>query len=351
MERRGRRARFIDKESINKKDLLDVLDLLKPGLSGGRSIIEQTTHYLFMKDRIATYNENVCLVVPFPIGFSGSVKAEEFYKLISKVSADKIQLTLKENQIVMRAGKSSFGLAYEQSGEIHGMIDSLRHNQLKWITLPEGMKEAIVLCSFSASKDVTKPGLAGVFINNDEVLSSDNYRISWSRLEKGLGESFLIPTSSAVHLMNYDLDKFCLSESWIHFKGKNLFFSIRLLEEEFPEKAKEFFPKETGEEFELPKELAGVLDKALVLLQEDLLLDKQVSLTFEDKEILCEVEKQDLGWFKEKIAMENDVEKMEVKVNPIFLKEILKHTTKIILVDEGRLLFTSGNFKHLIALE
>lgn len=348
---RGRRARFIDKESINKKDLLNVLDLLKPGLSGGKSIMEQTTHYLFMKDRIATYNEDVCLVVPFPIRFSGSVKEDEFYKLISKVSADKIQLTLEENQIIMKAGKSSFGLAYEQPGEIHEMIDSLEHDKLKWIPLPEGAKDAIVLCSFSASKDMTKPSLAGVFINDNDILSSDAHRISWSKLEKGLEESFLIPASSAVHLMDYGLDKFYLSESWVHFKGKDLFFSIRRLEEEFPDnKVKEFFPKRTKEGFGLPKELAGILDKALVLLQEDLLLKKQVSLTFEDKEILCEVEKQDLGWFKEKIAMENDVEKMEIKVNPVFLKEILKHTTKIVPVDKGRLLFTSGNFRHLIAL-
>ena len=340
----------IDKSKFDRQELIAVLDKLKPALAT-KAIVEQTTHYLFMKDRIATYNDEMCCAEKYPIGFSGSVKAEEFYKLLSKSSAKKVDLDLQEGQVKVRVGSSSFGLAYMEEGEAHKKVSSLGHDELKWRPLPEDLKNGLILCSFSASKDMTRPALTGVYVSGDNVLSSDNYRISWYRLHDELRRKFLLPASSVVHLVNYDVNEYCLTDSWMHFREGDFVFSTRLLSEEFPEKAKEFFPEEVGECFELPQEMGNTLDKALVLLQDDFLLDKEVSITFSQNEVVCDVKKKDVGWLTEKTEMEaGPKEDVSIKVNPIFLKEILKKTTKLSVISEDKILFMSDNFKHLIAL-
>lgn len=342
-----------ESKSIKKEDLLRALDRVKLGLSAKGMVETEFEQYLFMGDRIATCGEDVCIVVPFPIGFSCSVRANELYKLISGFTSDEILLEQKKGELTARSGKdSSFGLAYSEPGASHEMVKSLNHDGLKWKKLPKEVRDAIVLCSFSASKDLSKPELTGVHVRGKDVLSSDNYRISWYQLEKTkMEKEFLVPASGAVHLADYDLSHYSLTESWIHFKGEDVFFSIRLLGGEFPQKAMGFFPEKTKRGFELPKELNGILDKALVLLQDDSLLNKQVKLVFGEKEISCRVDKQDVGWFFESIPLKKGIkEKMEVEVNPIFLKEILKRSTEVVLVDENRMMFLSDNFKHLIAL-
>ena len=339
-----------ESKEIKKKDLLEALDRVKPGLSARDAEFEC---YLFMGDSIATYGDNVCVVTPFPIGFSCSVRKDEFYKLVSGFAKDELSLERKKGELVARSGKASFGLAYSEPGPPHEMVGSLGHKGLEWKDFSEEIRDAVVLCSFSTSKDLSKPALTGVYVGEDEVMSSDNYRISWHRLgDVRMERPFLIPASGAVHFMGYDLDRYSLTESWMHLRGGGVFFSVRLLGEDFEvRKAKEFFPEEAGRSFGLPKDLAGVLDKAMVLLQDDFLLDKSVVLTFTKDKVSCRVDRKDVGWFFESVALEGGPEEeTRVEVNPVFLKEVLRRSAEVVLVDENRMMFISGNFKHLIAL-
>lgn len=341
------------KGKIQKGELLRILDKLRIGLSTGGGADHP---FLFMGDKVAIYNEKVCVAVSLPaVFFSCSVMADEFYKLVSGATGD-IQLRKetdgqKHNQIVAEVGPNfSFGLPYEEPGDIHGMVESLGHNDLQWRPLTEEMKRAIVLCSFCASGDMTKPALSGVYVGGGEVLSSDNYRISWHRLEKGIRRKFLVPATSVIPLVNFELDNYALTDSWVHFKGADVIFSACLLFHEYPDgEVKGFFPEKPGKEFEIPKKLSGVLDKTLVLLQEDHVIDKRVTLTFNKDNVVCSVEKPDLGWFKESIPMEGPKNSIKVEANPVFLKEILKYSTKA-FVKNNLMVFRSGNFKHLMAL-
>jgi len=356
MGKRIRKDLYIDekkgKEKINRKELLEVLDDLKPGLATS-NILDQMDHYLFMDDRVAACDGEVCVVKEFPIGLSGSVKASEFYKLLSGVDSKELELRLEEGQLTTGRGKSSFGLAYREPGESHSLVESLGYGDLSWRKLSGEMKRAIGLCAFSASKDMTKPALSGVYVGGGDVLSSDNYRISWFRPEEGgIKRGFLIPASAAVHLIHYDLDGYSLTDSWVHFKGKGLFYSARLLGEEFPQKARSFFPEEHEEGFELPEGLVEALNKSLVLLQEDSLLDKRVDISFEKDKTICSMRKADVGWVREEVPLKDGPEEpMKLSVNPVFLKEVLRHATRVVAMDENRIMFLSGNFRHLIALE
>lgn len=358
MERKMRRDLDVNmdgmeekKGKIKVKDLLEILDILKPGLSSG-GLQEEADHYLFMGDKVATFNGSICVVADFSIGFEGSVKALEFYKLLSGVAEKKLEIRLEKGQLMAGKKKSSFGLSYCEPGKSHEIVKSLYKKDLNWRPLNEEVKRAIGLCAFSSSKDMTKPALAGVFVGGGDVMSSDNYRISWFQFEEGgIKRSFLIPAQAAAYLIQYDLKEYALEESWVHFRGNEVYYGSRLLDNEFPQKAKEFFPEKDLEGFEVPEALSAALDKAMILLQEDPLLDKEVNLSFRRDSILCESNKKGVGWVEEEVPLKGGPEEdIKLSVNPVFLKEILKYTTQVIPVDENRLMFLSGNFRHLIAL-
>lgn len=340
-----------------KSTLLKVLASLKPGLSS-RAIVEQTDHYLFFEDKIATYNEMICIAGPFNIGFSGSVKAVEFYKLLAGISSEEISLELKKGQVVVETEGSSFGMAYSDSGQIHDLVKTVVFKDLSWRVLPKGLKQALVLCSFSASKNMTTPALTGVWAKGKDVLSSDDYRLSWYELEKGLRRGFLIPASSAVWLREYEFEEYCLETGWIYFKDEDgLILGARLLGEEFPaERAKSIFPQKEEKGFALPKELKKAVDKTAVLMQGDPVLDRQLTLTFfkEKKKykVKAEAKKKEVGWFSEIFDMEEGLEDgFSITINPVFLEEILSYAVILRLVGETHALFLSDNFKHLVSLD
>ena len=340
-----------------KTNLLKVLASLKPGLSS-KAIVEQTDHYLFFEDKISTYNEMICISCPFDIGFSGSVKAIEFYKLLASISSEEISLELEKGQIVVETKSSSFGMAYSDSGPIHDLVKAVIFKDLSWRTLPKGLKQAIVLCSFSASKNMTTPYLTGVCVKGQDVMSSDDYRVSWYELEKGLRRAFLIPASSAVCLREYEFEEYCLETGWMYFKDKDgLVFGARLLGEEFPaEKAKSIFPQKEREGFALPKELKKAVDKTAVLMQSDPVLDRKLTLTFfkegKKNRVKAEAKKKEVGWFSEIFDMEEGPEKeFSITINPVFLEEILNYAVILCPVSETHVLFLSDNFKHFVSLD
>ena len=45
---------------INKKELQEALERVKPGLAS-RELIEQSTSFAFMRDRVVTYNDEISI--------------------------------------------------------------------------------------------------------------------------------------------------------------------------------------------------------------------------------------------------------------------------------------------------
>jgi len=232
------------------------------------------------------------------------------------------------------------------------MIELFRYDDLSWRDFPSEVGRAMGLCAFTASKDLVKSNLSGVWVGDGDVMSSDNYRISWFQLGgAGIKRNFLVPARQAVHLLDLDLDRYSLTESWVHFGGAGLFYSIQLLGEGFPQESRDFFPSTYGNGFEIPKQLTGVLNKVLILLQDDPLLDKYVDLSFEEDRVVCSVEKKDVGWIREELPIQTGPkEPIVLSINPIFLREVLRYATKMVPVDENKAMFVSNNFKQLIIL-
>jgi DNA polymerase III sliding clamp (beta) subunit (PCNA family) len=194
--------------------------------------------------------------------------------------------------------------------------------------------------------------MVGVSVFKGDVLSTDGYRITWCMIKDLIDERCFFPAYSAAMLPRYSLASYCIKDNWFCLKGPEVLFCSCLLDYSFPdEKVKSFFKNiRKNKGVEIPKELGALVDRALVLLENDLLLDKEMTLEVAKGKITCRVDRKDVGWFKEKMDFPDKKTSFKIEVNPMFLKEVLKHASHMALVSDSTLRLYSDSFEHLISL-
>ena len=73
---------------INKAELQTALEKVKPGLAS-RELIEQSTSFAFMGDRVVTYNDEISISHPVAgVDINGAVKAQALYDFVSEVKKE-----------------------------------------------------------------------------------------------------------------------------------------------------------------------------------------------------------------------------------------------------------------------
>ena len=334
---------------INREELLNNLTKLNVGLSS-KAIVEQTTHYLFTKDFISTYSGENCVIVPFKTGLECTIQADEFYKLISKIKQDKINLKLNENKIQIKAKGVNSELVVSTESDLYEIIENLQIEKYKKKAkqIPEDFIEAINLCSFSASKDMTNMVLTCININKDYIVSSDDLRISRYKLKNKFEDNFLLPVKSAIELVKFNPVKYALSESWIYFFTEDdVVFCSRIVSDEYPN-VDEFFDFE-GEKITFPENIVNSIDLASVMSEADFEIDKKIKIEIDGTTIKCKGE-GDIGWVESVTESEMNLEaKISFSINPIFFAKIANKSTKV-KISKDKALFIMDNFEHLIAL-
>jgi DNA polymerase III sliding clamp (beta) subunit (PCNA family) len=328
---------------IEREKLVSVLTKIKPGL-GRNEIIEQSTHYIFNKDCIYSYNDMITIVHPFESEIVGTVPAEEFYKLLQKFSDETLEITQDENEISIKGENIEAGIKLEN--EIK--IDPVETGKIKrWLSLPNNFDQALKLCLFSASKNMVKPEFSCIYVKEDVVVSCDNFRASRVSLDKKIHHPLLIPALTVKELIDHDPISYQTDSNWLHFKNKeDSIFSIRIFSGEYPDISDLFNIEGNG--IILPSDLAASLDKAQILTSTEFEQDMFVTLKIEPNHITCRGEGV-VGWVEERVKIDYEGPDFEIKINPLFLEQVLNHTTKTVIGDRS-ILFQGDNFEHVISL-
>ena len=95
---------------MKKQDLLTALETVKPGLAS-KEMIEQSTSFAFMNDRVVTYNDEISLSHPVKdLEIEGAIQAEQLYKLLNKLKKDEIEVEIKGNELLLKSGNTEAGL-------------------------------------------------------------------------------------------------------------------------------------------------------------------------------------------------------------------------------------------------
>lgn len=334
---------------INRQELINILNSIKPGLSK-KAIVEQATHFIFTGHEIITYNDRICIIYPFTTDFSCSVPAEEFYKILSNIHREEISIDYKEQKLYIKAKGINAGIVTDTGDSILKMVDILDLDYAIEFQndIPEDFIHGMSMCMFSASKDMTIPVLSCLFVNGKNIASTDDYRISQYKMKSRIKGKFLIPATSVMELVKFDIVKYSILDSWVFFFTKeNMCFCAKTIKGDFPDY--EPFIKDFDEiSIALPEDSKEMIEAACILSEGDTEQDKEIDIQIKDNIISIKGENK-IGWVESQTSVKFD-NNAKFCINPFFLLKILNKTNIMHLAD-NKVMFKSVNFKHVIALK
>ena len=176
---------------INKKELQEALTIVKPGLAS-KEILEQTTSFAFIDNRVVTYNDEISISHPVgDIDFEGAVKAEELYGLLSRVSKEEVELEADGDILKFSCGRVKAGLRLDKEVFLPIKEPPKRFHKL---ANPDQFVNFVSLAMRTCSNDISQPRLTCVFVENGgKIIGTDSFRIGKivlkeEMIERGLYE-------------------------------------------------------------------------------------------------------------------------------------------------------------------
>jgi len=333
---------------INKEELKKALEIVKPGLAN-KEIIEQSTSFAFMKDKVVTYNDEISISHPISgLNITGALKAEELYQLISKTKKDEIEIIQKDNQIILQSGRSKAGLILQT--DIKLPLEEIGEIE-KWKTLPENFSKAVKFVSIAAGTDMSKPVLTCIHIDKSGyVEASDGFRIVKYENIKIPVNTFLIPASSARELIKLNPTKIAEGQEggWIHFQtNEGTIISCRVFEDKFPDTSELF--KVEGVSLTMPAIVSEIIDRAIVFSKRDHSFDERVSIVIQNNKIKISAKSETGSWFEEDANMRFKDEKISFAITPYLLQDILKETYSFV-INENMMKFEGTDWLYVTTL-
>ncbi len=334
--------------SVKRIELLGVLNKLRPGLAK-RGIVEQSTHFMFLGKDVATFSDQIAIIHPFETDFPFSVKGEEFYKLISGITEDELEFSIKDDKLSIQSKTTKAGMStiVDDKDRVDRLVTNLKKEMKDWTEVPKDLLAGLYLAMFSAAKDLSQGTLSCVYVNGKDILSSDSLRASWYEMTEEV-EPFLIPAKDVNEIVKFtDIESMCQSENWVHFQTKGrVTFSVRKILGVFKDLKKKFDVE--GDSITLPPTLKEVIDSIIFLSEGDIEVNKIISMGIDKNKIICKAEKE-TGWVEKTVDFKYKGKPLQFLINPIFLSQILSKTTEMTLT-ENIALFSTDNFAHIVAL-
>lgn len=320
-----------------RDELLQALRQLKPGLSS-KEIIEQGVCFNFHGDSIVTYNDFISVSIPFESGLHGSVKADDLFRLLDKIDAKHISLSMEGNEILISAGKAKAGLSLSEKILPSVMVES------EFLEISKDFIAGLRFCYFSAGQDMTRPHLTCVHVQGNKISSSDNLRITQVVLESAAPVDFMLSAKAVDFFSGYNFTHVAKDMAWIHFaeEDSGLILSVRLMAGELIQ-VDQFFEIE-GPIIEFPAGLAEVIERSKIMTEGDSVMDLQIRLTLSDGKLVCKGQKA-TGWVEEEVDLDYSGKPISLSINPLFLLDILAKTNKM-MIGESLCMFWGENFRH-----
>ncbi len=336
---------------MKANEILGILKSVIPAIAK-KDLVEQLTHFVFTGMDIFAYNDLICISHPFETGFECSVKARDLYAIMENLGREEVFLSLdgEKNELAIETKSTKAGLVVHTIDTIREQIEILNLDKIeKWNELPKDFIEGIKMSIFSTSSDQTSGILTCLYIENNSIWASDNYRISHYKMENPIEDKILIPALVAKELIVLPITHYSTSESWIYFQTtENLKFAFRKYSGEYDD-CNDFF-NVSGIKLNLPSSMRDLVQTTSVMSSTAVSLDKQIHIEIKDKKATCSAENE-RGWIKKTLDIDYDKKrKIKFSTNPDLFLEIIGKC-KDMTVGDSCVLFESGAFRHVISLE
>ena len=339
---------------VNREDLLDVLNLVRPGLSQ-KEVIEQSNHFIFNKDEVLAYNDELLISYPFDIEIQCTVDASLFLKLISKMKHEHVSIELKEEKLEVWDEKTSAHIPIVKDSEIYEYIRNVTKELPKadWHRLSQDFIEGLKLCAFSADTDRTNGTLTCVRVEGEDIMSGSRNRCSWYKMDKKVEENFYVEAALIEELSKYkDISSYTLSKAWAHFKSESgvTFSARRVIPLDLLPFREPFEEFPNGVRIRIPADLKSSIETVNIVNEGEQGADKWVTLIINSEMITCKAETTKGAIFEE-VPFDKPIgidKKVQLVMNPIFLVEVLGKV-KFMYFSDTLVLFKHKAFQHMAA--
>ena len=333
---------------VKRKEILTCLESVKPAVATSNPLSEQQTHFIFNKEVVIGYNDDVVIIHPFVSGLRCSVVADKFLKTISKIKQEELEIKFKEEKIKIKTKDTVAEFTTTDNKEMLEIIERLSIPEKGWKKLPKDFLDGLELCVFSAGDNMLEPHLTGIHIKGKNIVSSDDFRISRFIMEEEMKCDVLIPATSISTLLKMNVKRYLINDTWAFFKtAENIIFGSRRLSFDYPDTSE--FLKLKGITIKLPSELSELIEKAAIIIETAHSQDDTVEITLFENLATCKAEGPN-GKIKTKIKTKEVYEQMIFSVNPTFMLRILKETNEMIYSEDKIKFVIDDNFEHIIAL-
>lgn len=292
---------------VERKSLLESLSKVLAG-SSTSTAVEGSEAFIFNAGYVHTYNETISVSCKLPedcVELSGAIVAKEFFEVLKKFKDNEISIFMKDNIWKLRCGNATVELVKIEQTTLP-IITKLLPENPEWIKVGKDFFECCAMALFS--KNNSK--IAGVFIYNDYIVSTDEMRINYLHMSTNIGDDIWIDDAAIKALLKIEnIIHICIGKGWVHFQSEDsVVFSCRRIKGEYPydfiKKRVDIHKKDdTDLQGKLPAELLLALARAASFSQAvDSYLILQ--LTFNDKGITIFTEKT-YGKYKEVVPWED----------------------------------------------
>ena len=329
---------------MKKAELLEVLNLLKPGISC-KELVDQSDHVIFKKKYVYSFDGEIGAWKKFSSPIQGAVKAVQFMALINRIKDEDIDIKTKNDKITINNDRMKVEFKVLSDIELEFPFDPSEIK--KWKKLPDNFLEAIKLTSFSTSKDPSDGVLTHLYVKGDNLMSCDRFRLTKYKLDSTM-EEFLLPVSSAEKLLKYPVKEYYVEEGWVCFKGEgDVYVNCLRTVEEYP--TMEHLFKVKGKKIKLPAGSKEAIEDVNILSTAEIEEDRFINITSTGTELFFLGQGQ-YGSMEEKIENVDLKGKIfDIKVHPVYIKQIIEHVDTF-TIGEDSLLFEGKNFQHVLSL-
>ncbi len=255
--------------SVERQELIQVLQAIEPGLAGAKEILEQSACFCFKDGKIWSFNDELACHITSPVGdFEGAIVAKPFLEVLNKLKADTLDVSYDATHLILK-GKGFRTVKMRFEAEIQLPLDAVDEPE-EWKDLHEDFCDAVGTVQHCASHDKDQ-GYENtcVHVAKKWVEACDSVQLCRWKLKTGFQSPILIRQSSIKHITSSGVNEFGQTDQWTHFRAPSgLVISCRYTQEEFTDYTPEFDFE--GTSVTLPKGLADDLPVAEIFSRENI---------------------------------------------------------------------------------
>lgn len=341
---------------LNRKNMLNILKKVIPGVETGNSILEGADTFLFTDEGIYSYNDSIAVFTPEPTGLTGAVKSKDFYTLLQKLKEDIIKVVPKKDLIILKCGNTTAKIKMVNSSILE-YVANLQIDLLEWKKLDDDFVNALSLCKLNISNSPFR----GIYVEKDLMFATDEIRIA-SHILGGKYDKFWLDDSIVNELLKIPtpFKKISVVKGWVHFQSEDRsVFSCKTNDaalypiDELLRRKIDIAKQKGDPSGKLPVAFKESVDRVSVLA-EDLSGFSVINLTFTAQDLIVSSQKQ-TGSIKERIDWEEELnikEDIQTSGDAGFLMEAVNKSFDFYITnrdDSYFIVFTKDKFTLILS--